>query len=166
MPYRPLRIPAGVSRRNTEAQAGVDGRYWDSNLVRSRGELIVPVGGWKSRSAEAVTGSARAILAWEANNGARHIAIGLTAGSGGVKASNQSTRPRALATRTIVASDDPLPFSRYLMEEMETFARSANSVWVRSRRWRRRRTSAPKRSSKFSVVINGLDVICYTSKTV
>lgn len=81
MAYIPLLFPPGVSRRNTEAQAGGNGsttppRYWDSNLVRDYGDLIGPVRGWSARTETPITGKGRAVLAWEANSGARHVAIG------------------------------------------------------------------------------------------
>lgn len=71
--YLPLSIPPGLIKANTLAQ-GV-GRYIDGLLCRGYGREIGPIGGWVPRSDATVTGIARSLLAWKADNEARHIVM-------------------------------------------------------------------------------------------
>jgi len=72
--YIPIKIPPGVYRNGTEYQAA--GRWHDASLVRWFENTLRPVLGWRTRSASAVTGSCRAIIAWRDNANARFIALG------------------------------------------------------------------------------------------
>lgn len=74
MPYIPLKIPPGVYRNGTEYQAS--GRWHDANLVRWFEGVMRPVGGWRKRITSAVTGKARGLLTWSANNAIKYAAIG------------------------------------------------------------------------------------------
>ena len=72
----PLAIPPGVFRQGAEYQSR--GRWWDANLVRHYGRQVGPIGGWRPRAAGqvAVTGAARALLAWRTTSNNRWIGIG------------------------------------------------------------------------------------------
>lgn len=74
MPYMPLTIPPGFSRAGTAYQ--VKGRWFDGNLIRWEGGRMRPVGGWRRTRDDLLSGVARGILSWRANNGARFLAIG------------------------------------------------------------------------------------------
>lgn len=63
----PLSLPPGVWGDGTEYQS--KGRYAEAQLVRWYGAALGPVGGWRRRGAGAVSGKARAALAWTANDG-------------------------------------------------------------------------------------------------
>lgn len=75
MALLPLAFEPGVSRKNTELQAGFAGRLWDASYARAHGDQFGPIGGWSTRSSATVTGKARAMLAWNADNGEHHIVI-------------------------------------------------------------------------------------------
>ena len=70
----PLRIPAGVYRNGTEYQSA--GRWYDSNLVRWFENTLRPWGGWRKRSTSQMTGTARGLITWRDNSGARWISAG------------------------------------------------------------------------------------------
>jgi len=70
----PLKIPPGVYRNGTEYQSA--GRWYDANLVRWFENTLRPIGGWRKKSASAMTGKCRGILTWKTNSGARYIAAG------------------------------------------------------------------------------------------
>ena len=70
----PIKIPAGVYRNGTEYQSA--GRWYDANLVRWYENTLRPIGGWRKKSATALTGLCRGILTWRTNSGARYIAAG------------------------------------------------------------------------------------------
>ena len=70
----PLKIPPGVYRNGTEYQSA--GRWYDANLVRWYENTLRPIGGWRKKSATALTGKCRGILTWKTNSGARYIAAG------------------------------------------------------------------------------------------
>lgn len=70
----PLPFPPGVFRRGTEYQA--KGRVYDANLVRNYGPAWGPISGWVQRAQDAVSGLARAIIAWRDNGFSRWGAIG------------------------------------------------------------------------------------------
>jgi len=72
--YIPIKIPPGVYRNGTEYQAA--GRWHDASLVRWYENTLRPVLGWRTRSASAVTGSCRAIIAWRDDSNTRFIALG------------------------------------------------------------------------------------------
>lgn len=74
----PITLPPGVWRNGTEAQSR--GRYRDCNLVRWTDGTLRPMGGWEVHSQAPVTGSARAMITWVDNAGARWIAIGTHSG--------------------------------------------------------------------------------------
>ena len=70
----PIQLPPGVFRDGTRYQSR--GRYYDASLTRWYGAALGPVKGWRRRGTGAVTGQARAALAWHANNGQTWLAIG------------------------------------------------------------------------------------------
>lgn len=72
--YIPLNIPAGVYKNGTEYQS--KGRWNASNLVRWYQNTIRPIGGWRKRSPNQLTGSARGILAWRDNSNLRWTTVG------------------------------------------------------------------------------------------
>lgn len=70
----PLKIPAGVFRNGTEYQAS--GRYFDSNLVRWFEGTLRPIGGWRKRSANQISGVCRGFFNWKDNSDNRWIGAG------------------------------------------------------------------------------------------
>ncbi len=84
----PIDPPPGVLRQATTYQAGgavTDGfggagatqpRWTGASLVRWYGRQLGPIGGWRRRSDEAVSGKARAIVTWKTLSVARWIGIG------------------------------------------------------------------------------------------
>lgn len=84
----PIAPQPGIFRQGTEYEAGgafgqfgsSAPRWWDSSLTRFYGAMVGPIGGFRTRSANAVTGSARAILPWSTNAGVRWIAVGTHSG--------------------------------------------------------------------------------------
>jgi hypothetical protein len=62
MPTIPLVIPPGVVKPSTDALAR--GRYWDANLVRWRGQHLLPVGGWSRITAAPFVSTPRLIRSW------------------------------------------------------------------------------------------------------
>jgi hypothetical protein len=74
MAYIPLQIPPGVYKNGTEYQS--KGRWNNSNLVRWFENTIRPVGGWRKRSTNRLTGMARGLINWRDNTGNRRIGIG------------------------------------------------------------------------------------------
>jgi hypothetical protein len=73
-----LQIPPGVYKNGTDYQT--KGRWNESSLVRWFENTIRPVGGWRKRSDNAVSGKARGFLVWRDNSGERWIAIGTHSG--------------------------------------------------------------------------------------
>jgi hypothetical protein len=67
-------FPPGIYRAGTAYQS--KGRWYDSNLVRFYEGTIQPKGGWRSKTSDTVTGSARAILSWHDNSARTWTAIG------------------------------------------------------------------------------------------
>jgi hypothetical protein len=71
----PISPPPGIFRQGTEYQAGgqvgPDGvlppRWFNGSLTRFFGEQVGPIGGFRQRSANPVSGMARAILPWTTN---------------------------------------------------------------------------------------------------
>lgn len=74
--FAELKFQPGIRRGSTDMPSA--GWYFDSQLVRQPDFWLRPMQGWQLRSsgASALTGTARAITAWRANNGNRWIAIG------------------------------------------------------------------------------------------
>lgn len=67
-------LPPGLVALGTEYKA--KGRYIYSDLMRWSEGVIQPIGGWRVRSEETVTGMARACLTWSDNQGQSWIGIG------------------------------------------------------------------------------------------
>ena len=78
MSFIPLQIPPGVYRNGTELQSA--GRWFDANLVRWYEKTMRPIGGWRKRSDNAVSGKARSLLTWKDNSADPWIAIGTHTG--------------------------------------------------------------------------------------
>jgi hypothetical protein len=74
MAYIPLQIPPGVYKNGTEYQS--KGRWNSSNLVRWYQNTIRPVGGWRKRSNNQLTGMARGLINWRDNSNNRRIGVG------------------------------------------------------------------------------------------
>lgn len=74
MPRVTLELPPGIYRKGTELQAGA--RFYDAWGVRWVGKAIAPIGGWRSRGLNTVTGAARAMLPWKDNSSITWIGIG------------------------------------------------------------------------------------------
>jgi hypothetical protein len=74
MAYIPLQIPPGVYKNGTEYQS--KGRWNNSNLVRWFEGTMRPVGGWRKRSTNQVSGLSRGLINWKDNSGNRRIGIG------------------------------------------------------------------------------------------
>ena len=72
--YFPIKLPAGVF--TTDASYSMKGRWIKSNLVRWMQGSLRPVGGWQAIGASNLTGTPRAILAWQTNAGQPLIAVG------------------------------------------------------------------------------------------
>jgi len=70
----PLTLPPGIYRNGTEFQQS--NRWRDGNLVRWEDNSLRPIGGWRIRIEDAVTGISRGMLAWEDNTGDRWVAAG------------------------------------------------------------------------------------------
>jgi hypothetical protein len=73
-----LEIPPGLFRNGTEYQSA--GRYYDADLWRFFEGTQRPVGGWRLRSEDGVSGKARAILTWVDNSNQTWIAVGTNEG--------------------------------------------------------------------------------------
>lgn len=69
----PLAFPPGIVRNGTQQQSR--GRYYHGSLVRFFTGSIQPEGGWRQKSATAVTGKGRAIFSWRDNSGNTWTAI-------------------------------------------------------------------------------------------
>jgi hypothetical protein len=74
MAYIPLQIPPGVYKNGTDYQS--KGRWNYANLVRWFEGTIRPVGGWRKRTTDQLTGKARGFINWRDNSNNRRIAIG------------------------------------------------------------------------------------------
>lgn len=74
MAYIPLQIPPGVYKNGTDYQS--KGRWNSSNLVRWFEGTMRPVGGWRKRSTNQLTGMARGLINWRDNTGNRRIGVG------------------------------------------------------------------------------------------
>ena len=67
MAFYPLALPPGIYRNGTAYQSM--GRWYDSNLVRFYQGAILPHGGWRAKTTDALTGKGRAIISWNDNAG-------------------------------------------------------------------------------------------------
>lgn len=74
MPYLPVNLQPGVYRAGTEYQS--QGRYYDADLVRWYQGALRPIGGWRELVDTALTGAARALYTWRANNAVRWVGVG------------------------------------------------------------------------------------------
>ncbi len=76
MPFLPLDIPPGIVRGGTEYASR--NHWYNANLTRWHfpGGTVGPIGGWAAISTSAVTGTARAIIAWRDDSGSRWVMIG------------------------------------------------------------------------------------------
>jgi hypothetical protein len=74
MPLFKLEIPIGAVRGATEYADG--GRWRDMSLVRFYNNVMQPVGGWRKRISNQMSGMGRAIKTWRDNNGNKWIAVG------------------------------------------------------------------------------------------
>ena len=72
--YIPIKLPPGIYRNGTEYQAA--GRWYDANLVRWYENTLRPVGGWRKRSTQQVTGMCRGFINWRDNSATRWTGIG------------------------------------------------------------------------------------------
>ena len=72
--YIPLKLPPGIYRNGTEYQAA--GRWYEANLVRWFENTLRPMGGWRKRSSQQMTGSCRGFINWRDNSGTRWIGLG------------------------------------------------------------------------------------------
>tara|TARA_R100001163_G_scaffold64436_1_gene58673 strand:- start:847 stop:2337 length:1491 start_codon:yes stop_codon:yes gene_type:complete len=68
MPLIPLEIPPGVVKNGTALQ--VAGRWFDSNLIRWRDNVMMPVGGWLKMNTSAITGICRGLISFRDNGNA------------------------------------------------------------------------------------------------
>lgn len=74
MPLASLKMPPGLFRAGTEYQSA--GRYYDADRVRWYAGTMQPMRGWRQRALTALTGAARAALAWRDNSGNRWLGVG------------------------------------------------------------------------------------------
>ena len=72
--YIPLKLPPGIYRNGTEYQSA--GRWFDANLVRWYENTLRPMGGWRKRSSQQMTGMCRGFLNWRDNSATRWTGIG------------------------------------------------------------------------------------------
>lgn len=73
-----LDLPDGIYRGGTEYAS--KGRWYDSSLIRFRDGVKSPIGGWRTRSADAVSGAARAMHTWNDNSLRGWIGVGTHTG--------------------------------------------------------------------------------------
>lgn len=73
-----LQLPPGVYRNGTELQSS--GRWYDANLIRWFQGTMRPIGGWRQKSASAVSGAARALITWKDNSSDPWIGVGTHSG--------------------------------------------------------------------------------------
>ena len=74
MPMLPVQLPPGVVRGATPYET--PGRWWDTNLVRWRGGVLEPVGGWQRSSAQPMSGAVRNIFVWRDNLNFERMLLG------------------------------------------------------------------------------------------
>ena len=102
----PLTLPPGIYRNGTEFQQS--NRWRDGNLVRWQDNSLRPIGGWRVRIEDAVTGISRGMLAWEDNTGDRWVVAGAANNLYVIKASDVVTdiTPSGLATGNVDAEQN------------------------------------------------------------
>jgi hypothetical protein len=62
MAMQPIKLPPGVVKAATPSRAR--DRYWDANLIRWRGDHLLPVGGWQRNTAAPLPEPVRRLFAW------------------------------------------------------------------------------------------------------
>lgn len=72
--FIPVKLPPGIVSLGTDYSA--KGRYRLADLMRWFQGALGPIGGWRTRSDETVTGIARACLTWADNSGQAWLGIG------------------------------------------------------------------------------------------
>lgn len=77
MAYFPLQLPPGVVRGTNPDDN--PGRWYDVNLVRWRGDVLEPVGGWSKLNSTALSSIPRAIHPWRRNSAELEVLIGCEA---------------------------------------------------------------------------------------
>jgi hypothetical protein len=74
----PLALPPGM--KNVGTGYSSKNRFFTGNLVRWRGGVLEPIGGWSARGTTALTGVGRAIEVWRDNGNNIWIAVGTEQG--------------------------------------------------------------------------------------
>lgn len=69
-----LSLPPGAFRNGTNYQSA--GRFYDVNRVRWKGRALLPIGGWRAKTATTLAGKARAIITWRGNDKVVWAAVG------------------------------------------------------------------------------------------
>ena len=72
--YKRLRIPPGIDQESTEYTA--EGRWYDANNVRFRGEFAEPIGGWSREGTTDLEGIARSIFSFVTYDGNQYGVVG------------------------------------------------------------------------------------------
>lgn len=67
-------LPPGIYRDGTQYQS--KGRNYDAGLVRWYGSALGPINGWRRKGSGTLTGSARAAVAWKANDAKTWLGVG------------------------------------------------------------------------------------------
>lgn len=73
-----LDIPPGIYRNGTDYQSR--GRFYDADLWRFHEGKSGPIGGWVARSTSAMSGKARAAIAWLSDSGLAWTGVGTHSG--------------------------------------------------------------------------------------
>lgn len=74
MTFLPIQLPPGIVRGANPDDA--PGRWYDGSLVRWRGEIMEPVGGWSKATGTALGSTPRRIAQWKRNNSSVMTLIG------------------------------------------------------------------------------------------
>lgn len=74
MPYIDITPPPGLRAAGTKYQS--KGYYRTSDLVRWEAGALRPIGGWRSRADELLSGVARAVITWSDNSNQSWIGVG------------------------------------------------------------------------------------------
>lgn len=74
MAYISVKLPPGLYATGTKYQS--KGYYRISDLVRWEADALRPIGGWQERSADLLTGVARACMTWADNSNQSWAAVG------------------------------------------------------------------------------------------
>ncbi len=74
----PLDIPPGLYRNGTQYES--QGRYYEADLWRWFENTMRPIGGWRQRATDTVSGAARCVLTWLDNSNNSWIGIGTNEG--------------------------------------------------------------------------------------